>query len=79
MRLNGPLIKSFLPLRPSTAHKGNFGRVLVVAGSEKMSGAAVLCARAALKAGAGIVALALPKSRQCIAVAALPEMLTLPF
>ena len=78
MRLNGPLIKSFLPLRPSTAHKGNFGRVLVVAGSETMSGAAVLCARAALKAGAGIVALALPKSRQCIAAAALPEMLTLP-
>lgn len=78
MRLNGSFIKSFLPSRPQKSHKGNFGRVLIIAGSEKMSGAAVLCARAALKVGAGIVALALPKNSQCIAAAALPEMLTLP-
>lgn len=78
MRLSRALVKTFLPLRPQTANKGSFGRVLVVAGSEKMSGAAVLCCRSALKSGAGLVALALPQSRQCVAAAALPEMLTCP-
>lgn len=78
MRLNRALIKSFLPIRPKHSHKGTFGRVLIIAGCEKMTGAAVLCARATLQVGAGLVALALPKSSQCIAVSALPEMLTLP-
>ncbi len=78
MRLSRSFIKACLPVRAKTSHKGSFGRVLIIAGSEKMTGAAVLCARSALKVGAGIVALALPKSRQCIAAAALPEMLTLP-
>ncbi len=78
MRLTRAMVKTFLPPRPPAANKGSFGRVLVVAGSEKMSGAAVLCCRSALKSGAGLVALALPKSRQCVAAAALPEMLTCP-
>lgn len=78
MLLSRALIKSFLPARAKRSHKGVFGRVLVIAGSEKMSGAAVLCARATLRVGAGITALALPKSCQCIAAAALPEMLTVP-
>lgn len=78
MRLTKARVKSFLPKRPKSANKGTFGRVLVVAGSEKMTGAAVLCTRAVLKTGAGLAALALPKSRQCTAAAALPEMLTLP-
>lgn len=76
MRLSRAKVKSFLPLRPKNAHKGTFGRVLIVAGSANMSGAAVLCARAALMSGAGMVALALPSSRQCVAAAALPEMIT---
>lgn len=78
MRLTKARVKAFLPKRPRTANKGTFGRVLVIAGSEKMAGAAVLCTRAVLKTGAGLAALALPKSRQCTAAAALPEMLTLP-
>lgn len=78
MRSTRALVKSFLPPRPKNANKGTFGRVLVIAGSEKMAGAGVLCARAVLKTGAGLVTLALPKSRQCVAAAALPEMLTLP-
>ncbi|MBI2808866.1 MAG: NAD(P)H-hydrate dehydratase [Planctomycetes bacterium] len=49
-----------LPPRPLDAHKGDFGRVLVVAGSRGMSGAAVLCAGAALRAGAGLVTAAIP-------------------
>src|SRR2546430_36949 len=49
-----------LPPRPRDAHKGDFGRVLVVAGSRGMSGAAALCASAALRGGAGLVRLAVP-------------------
>ena len=77
MRLTRQLIKSFLPVRPKKAHKGTFGRVLIVAGSANMSGAAVLAARAALQSGAGLGCAALPKSRQCVAAAAVPESLTL--
>lgn len=44
------------PALPCTAHKGDAGRVLLVAGSEAMPGAAILSARAAQRAGAGLVA-----------------------
>ncbi|MBL8900024.1 MAG: NAD(P)H-hydrate dehydratase [Planctomycetes bacterium] len=47
-----------LPERPRAAHKGDFGRVLIVAGSSSMPGAAALCALAALRSGAGLVTLA---------------------
>ena len=46
--------------RERDAHKGNFGKVLIFAGSPGMAGAAVLCARAALKSGAGLVQFLLP-------------------
>src|SRR5438067_7779893 len=49
-----------LPRRAPDSHKGDFGRVLVVAGSRGMSGAAVLCATAALRGGAGLVRVAVP-------------------
>ncbi len=78
MRITRRQVLSFLPKRPRRAHKGTFGRVLIIAGSEKMAGAGILCARAVLKTGAGLAVLALPKSRQSTAAAALPEMLTLP-
>ena len=51
-----------LPPRPPVAHKGSFGRVLVVAGSTGMGGAAVLASTAALRGGAGLVYLAAPAS-----------------
>ncbi len=69
-------IRTFLPERPATGHKGTFGRVLVVAGSRGMTGAAILCARGALRAGAGLVTLALPRSLVPIVQAAVPEALT---
>lgn len=49
-----------LPARSRDAHKGDCGTVLVVAGSEGMLGAAILCATAALRGGAGLVRVALP-------------------
>src|SRR5262245_9698270 len=64
--------------RPAESNKGNFGRVLVVAGSRGMSGAAVLCASAALRGGAGLVRLAVPEGILPIVAAANPCYLTVP-
>lgn len=69
-------LEAQLPPRPRNAHKGDFGRVLVVAGSRGMAGAAILAARAALKAGAGLVTVACPESERKIIACALPEALT---
>lgn len=70
-----------LPPRWSGGHKGTYGRVLVVAGSRGMSGAAVLSASAALRGGAGLVRLAVPAeilpivatANPCYTTAALPQ------
>ena len=61
-----------LPARAPEAHKGDFGRLLVVAGSRGMAGAATLCARAALRAGTGLVHLALPEGIYHIAASQAP-------
>jgi ADP-dependent NAD(P)H-hydrate dehydratase len=53
-----------LPPRAPDAHKGTFGKVLVVAGSRGMSGAAVMCGGAALRGGAGLVQVATPSDVQ---------------
>lgn len=67
-----------LPARPRDAHKGMFGRVLVVAGSRGMSGAAVLCAGGALRGGAGLVRVAVPAGILPIVAAANPCWMTAP-
>lgn len=51
-----------LPSRPPQMHKGEAGRVFLLAGSVGMSGAAALCAMGALRVGAGLVTLGIPKS-----------------
>ena len=56
--------RSVLPDRPSEAHKGSFGRTLVVGGSRSYVGAAALAAAAATRVGAGLVTLAIPSSLQ---------------
>lgn len=48
--------------RPTDAHKGDFGRVCIIAGSITMTGAAALAGRSALRAGAGLVRVATAKS-----------------
>ncbi len=67
-----------LPPRPVEGHKGTFGRVLVVAGSIGMTGAAALVGRAALRAGAGLVRVATSKSALPIVAAIEPSYTTLP-
>ena len=64
--------------RPADSNKGNFGRVLIVAGSRGMSGAAVLCGSAALRGGAGLVYVAVPESIQPVVASGNPCYLTEP-
>ena len=63
--------------RSEYAHKGMFGKVLLVCGSEGMTGAAVLSARAALRSGAGLVTVALPRELFQIVQTAAPEAMCL--
>ena len=69
-------MKPLLPVRRKDSHKGDYGRVLIVAGSRGMAGAAILAARAALKSGAGLVTVACPESERKIIACALPEAMT---
>ena len=69
--------KWILP-RPAYSHKGTYGRVFVLAGSTGMTGAAVLASQAALRAGAGLVTLGIPKSLNSIVEAKLSEVMTAP-
>lgn len=55
-------VRNLLPARPQAAHKGTFGYVLTIAGSQDMMGAAHLASKTALKAGSGLSVLATPKS-----------------
>lgn len=64
--------------RPLDAHKGDFGRVLIIAGSLGMSGAAALAGRSALRAGAGLVRVAVPKSILPIVASIEPSFTTIP-
>ncbi|MDD2709454.1 MAG: NAD(P)H-hydrate dehydratase [Verrucomicrobiae bacterium] len=69
----------WFPQRSRRAHKGDCGRVLVVGGSVGMAGAPALTARAALRAGAGLVTLVVPQSIYPIsAVLAGAEVMTRP-
>ena len=69
-------LPSFSP-RPTDAHKASVGRVLVVGGSVGMSGAPTLCARAALRAGAGLVTIAVPERIRDVVASMLPEAMTI--
>ncbi len=51
-----------IPVRDRNSHKGDFGRVLILAGSQGMVGAACLATEACLRTGAGLVTLGIPKS-----------------
>jgi NAD(P)H-hydrate epimerase len=65
------------PARPADSHKGTFGHVFIVAGSEGKSGAAILAARGALRAGAGLITVASVRAVVNAVAAAVPEAMTL--
>jgi len=60
-RIDDALMHSALPPRKRAAHKGDFGHLVLVAGSVGKSGAAILAARAAVRSGAGLVTAAVPQ------------------
>ena len=64
-----------LPRRPKFAHKGLFGRDLLIAGSLGMAGAAVLAGRAALKSGCGVLSIASCPDNRLVLQTAVPEAL----
>lgn len=71
------LLPHLAPREPES-HKGTFGHVLLVAGSRGMVGAAALAARGALRAGAGLVTVALPEQAAPPLLPGLPEAMLLP-
>lgn len=69
-------MRELVPVRAADSHKGDFGRVLVIAGSIGRSGAAHLAAIGALRSGAGLVTVATPRSCLPIVAAMAPEYMT---
>ena len=64
--------------RKSDTHKDSYGRVLVLAGSPGMTGAAYLCSKAALRSGSGIVTLGIPESLNPVMETKLTCVMTYP-
>ncbi len=67
------MVQEWLPSRPRDAHKGTFGKAMIVAGSVNYTGAAYLAGAAATRAGAGLVTLALPSAIHSAVAAHLAE------
>ena len=67
-----------LPPRPAGSHKGTFGHLLVLAGSQGKTGAALLAAHGALRSGVGLVTLGVPQLLNPIFEASLLEAMTVP-
>jgi len=72
------VVRALLPSRPAGAHKGTFGKVMIVAGSIHYTGAPSLAAQAAYRSGAGLVTLAVPRPILPIIAAGLTEATFLP-
>lgn len=68
-------VSALLPKRDSGGNKGTFGKVLLAAGSMNMAGAAVLAAKAAYRAGAGMVKVITPPENRIILQQTVPEAL----
>ncbi len=71
-------VREILPVRLGHEHKGDVGRVLVIAGSRGFTGAASLTSLASMRMGAGLTYLAIPESLNPILEAKVTEVITLP-
>ncbi|MGI8914065.1 MAG: NAD(P)H-hydrate dehydratase [Chloroflexota bacterium] len=72
------VVAGLLPARTLDSNKGSFGRVTVIGGSEQYTGAPALVARAAGRAGAGLVAVAMPRCVHAILATKLDEAIFAP-
>lgn len=77
-RITEASLRRLLTRRPRHAHKGDFGRLLVVGGAPGMPGAVRLCGEAAARAGAGMVTLATHPDHATVVNAARPELMAYP-
>ena len=71
-------VLSILPDRDENAHKGNFGKILLLCGSRGYTGAAYLAAMGALRSGAGLIFLGVPESIYAIEAVKLNEPVVFP-
>ncbi|MEK6571016.1 MAG: NAD(P)H-hydrate epimerase, partial [Bacteroidota bacterium] len=71
-------VQRMLPRRPLDAHKHSVGKIFVLAGSRGLTGAAVMCCRSAMRAGAGAVVLGIPKSLLPVVARKLTEVMPNP-
>lgn len=79
IKITKDLVKKLLPLRKPNTHKYDYGHVLIIAGSKYFTGAGILSANSAIRAGAGLVTLVFPKSLSSFIYPRLyPEVITLP-
>ncbi|GAP00048.1 NAD(P)H-hydrate dehydratase [Fructobacillus ficulneus] len=77
--LSEQIVRNVVQPRPQVAHKGTFGRVLIVAGSQSFGGAAIMNAQAAVYSGAGLVTVATDPSNKTALLARLPEAMVVDF
>ena len=78
MELTHQKVLEILPDRDENAHKGNFGRILLLCGSRGYTGAAALASMGALRSGAGLVFLGVPESIYTIEAVKLTEAIVFP-
>jgi len=71
-------VAPLFPPRPRESHKGSYGHLLVVAGSVGKTGAAALCAQAAMRAGTGLVTVATAASAQPVVASLIVEAMSEP-
>ncbi|MFZ5944425.1 MAG: NAD(P)H-hydrate dehydratase [Bacillota bacterium] len=71
-------VYNYIPKRSKDCHKGNFGHLLIVGGSQGMVGAVHLAAQGAFALGAGLVTGAVPRSIQSSLAGSFPELITMP-
>ncbi len=73
-----PLVREFLPLpRPLVTHKYRQGHLLLICGSDRYAGAAILTALGARASGVGMLSIAVPKSLKSLLISQLPEALVI--
>ncbi len=71
-------IRAWLPVRNAYSHKGGYGRVMILAGSKGLSGAALLAGHAALRSGTGLVYMGYPESLSGVIESQLWEAIKVP-
>ena len=76
--MDAAAVAALLPRRDRYAHKGEFGRLLLVTGSVGFTGASALAARAALRTGAGLITVAVPQAVWAIVAGKLDEPMVVP-